>query len=58
MPLLFKKGDLSSHLEKCHANHENIKKEILIKWFKQIVLGLKELHHHNCHHIDLKTGFD
>ncbi len=58
MPILFKKGDLRSHLDKYHAKHENIEKETLIKWFKQIVLGLKELHHHNSHHRDLKTGLD
>jgi len=52
--LLFKKGDLSRHLLK----HTNIEKEVVIKWFKQIVLGLKELHRHKCHHRDLKPGFD
>jgi serine/threonine protein kinase len=51
--LLFKNGDLSRHL----ISHTNIEKEVVIKWFKQIVLGLKELHRHKCHHRDLKTGF-
>jgi serine/threonine protein kinase len=54
LSLLFKNGDLSRHLIK----HTNIEKEVLIKWFKQIVLGLKELNRHKCHHRDLKTGFD
>jgi serine/threonine protein kinase len=54
LSLLFKNGDLSRHLIK----HTNIEKEVLIKWFKQIVLGLKELHRHKCHHRDLKPGFD
>jgi serine/threonine protein kinase len=43
----------SRHLLK----NTNIEKEVVIKWFKQIVLGLKELHRHKCHHRDLKTGF-
>ena len=54
LSLLFKNGDLSRHL----INFTNIGKEVVIKWFKQIVLGLKELHRHICHHRDLKTGFD
>jgi serine/threonine protein kinase len=54
LSLLFKNGDLSRHLLK----HTNIEKEVIVKWFKQIVLGLKELHRHKCHHRDLKTGFD
>ena len=54
LSLLFKNGDLSRHLIK----HTNIEKEVLIKWFKQIVFGLKELYHHKSHHRDLKTGFD
>jgi serine/threonine protein kinase len=54
LPLFFKNGDLSRYL----INHTNIEKEVVTKWFKQIVLGLKELHRHKCLHRDLKSGFD
>ncbi len=48
--LLFKNGDLIEHI--------NIGKEVIIKWFKQIVLGLKELYRHKSNYIDFKTGYD
>jgi hypothetical protein len=50
LSLLFKNGDLIEHI--------SIGKEVIIKWFKQIVLGLKELYLHKSNYRDLKTGFD
>jgi serine/threonine protein kinase len=54
LSILFQNGDLREHLN----NNKSIEKRVKIKWFMQIVLGLKDLHRHKCHHRDLKTGFD
>ncbi len=45
-------------MDECYKKKVNIEKESVIKWLKQLVTGLKELHRINCHHRDLKPGFD
>ena len=54
----YKGKDFNSYLDECYKKKVNIEKETVIKWLKQLVTGLKELHSHKCHHRDLKPGFD